>query len=478
MTLLSLQNLSSPELHIGHWIVESGQHWCLLGTTGSGKSRLARLLEEPGELRDHCHQCVFPPLCLCVGFEAQQARLEAELYDDDTDFLDRIDQGHTGMELLQESGADREMIEEMVERFGIGPLLEKGFRVLSSGETRKLLIAQALLARPDLLILDEPFDSLDSSSSQALAAFLASVKEEQPLLLCVNRLQDIQPWNTHLAVLHRGELILQGERGRVLEDGAVRPLFHFASGKPLELPLPITASITFDPLLSLENSRVYYGETVQFQHLHWVLRPGEHTIISGPNGAGKSTLLQLISGDHPQCFNNGVTVFGHRRGSGESIWDIKKHLGLVSGSLHQDYRVQGNVLTVVASGLSDSIGLYRQVSRKEKQLSRQWLAMVGLEVKATVSFRQLSWGEQRLVLIARALIKHPPLLLLDEPTLGLDDRNRFMVLACLERIAGLGASTMLFVSHREDEHLPLFRHQLLFTPAAEVCFVVSPHSVA
>lgn len=367
-TIISVQSLVGRELQIDRWEVVAGQHWCLLGTTGSGKSRLARLLEEPEALGFRCQQYVGPRSCLCVGFESQQARLEAELYDDDTDFMDRIDQGNTGLELLRESGAESGAIEEMVERFGIAPLLEKGFRVLSSGETRKLLIARALLARPDLLILDEPFDSLDPLSVKALAAFLAVVKDEQPLLICASLLQDIQSWHSHVAVLHRGHLLLQGEREEVLQDGAIRSLFHFDSGDLPELPPPPGAPVTFDPLLCLEDCQVHYGETIQFQHLSWVLRPGEHTIISGPNGAGKSTLLQLISGDHPQCFNNGVTVFGLRRGSGESIWGIKKHLGLVSGALHQDYRVPGNSLSVVASGLYDSIGIYRQVSEKKNTL--------------------------------------------------------------------------------------------------------------
>ena len=148
-------------------------------------------------------------------------------------------------------------------------------------------------------------------------------------------------------------------------------------------------------------------------------------------------------------------------------------MGLVSGALHQDYRVPGNALTVVASGLYDSIGVYRPVSDKEKRISRQWLAFIGLQEKADIAFKELSWGEQRLVLIARALIKYPALLILDEPTLGLDDQNRLMVLACLERIAGLGVSTMLFVSHRQDEHLDIFRKHLVFEPDKEALFAIT-----
>lgn len=476
MDLLFIKDLRSKRVLVKSWIVETRQHWCLIGTTGSGKSHLANLLQNPEEVQCTYQQFQHPAFSLCVGMEAQQARLEAELYDDDTNFLGRIDFGHTGLELLHRSGADRDAIRELVSRFKIENLLEKGFRMLSSGETRKLLIVCALLEKPDLLILDEPFEGLDSASVQLLANFLAELKDQQPLLMFVNRLQDIQDWHTHIAVLHKGRLLAQGEKEPVLRAEAIRALFYFDSGLLPELPPPLHAPVVFDPLLRLDNSRVVYENVTQFQNVNWVVRPSEHTIISGPNGAGKSTLLQLISGDHPQCFHNGVTVFGFARGSGESVWDVKKHLGLVSGALHQEYRVPGSALAVVASGLHDSIGLYRKVSEREKELARQWLVFLGLEEKAGVTFRDLSWGEQRLVLIARALIKYPPLLLLDEPTLALDDQNRFMVLACLERIAGLGISTMIFVSHRRDEHLEVFQHHLLFEAGGTgALFTVSSH---
>lgn len=467
MSLLCIEGLRSERVSIRKWIVKSGQHWCLIGTTGSGKSHLAHLLQAAETVSCPFRRFQRPLPCLCVGLEAQQDQLEAELAHDDTDFIDRIDYGRSGMELLRRTGADPDAIRELVGRFGIEGLMDKGYRMLSSGETRKLLIVRALLEQPSLLILDEPFEGLDTASVQFLARFLADLKDEQPLLIIVSRMQDVQDWHTHVAVLHKGSFLALGERERVLRDDAIRTLFYFDAGTLPGLPPAPQAPVCFDPLVYLDNSRVVYDDIIQFCHVNWILRPGEHTIITGPNGAGKSTLLQLISGDHPQCFRNGVTVFGHERGSGESIWDIKKHLGLVSGALHQDYRVPGSSLAVVVSGLYDSIGLYRPVSEGEKQLARQWLDFLGLQDKARDCFRDLSWGEQRLVLIARALIKYPALLLLDEPTLALDDQNRFMILACLERIAGLGISTMLFVSHRQDEHLEMFQHHLHFEPGGD-----------
>jgi molybdate transport system ATP-binding protein len=473
MTVIDIRDLTSKRLSISQWTIETWQYWCLIGTTGSGKSQLANIFQQPEKMTFKYRRFELPPSCLCVGLEAQQVQFEAELYNDDTDFTGQIDHGHTGLELLQQTGADSAAIWRVVGQFNIEYLMEKGFRVLSSGETRKLLIVRALLAKPDLLILDEPFEGLDRVSSQSLADFLVDLKEQQALIMFVSQLQDVQKWHTHIGVLHKGRLLAQGEKNRIMNNDSIQTLFHFDSGKLLELPPTLNAPVTFDPILHMRNCKVRYDEVIQFQNLNWVLRPGEHTVISGPNGSGKSTLMQLITGDHPQCYNNDLTVFGYQRGSGESIWDIKKHIGIVSGSLHQDYRVPGNALTVVASGLYDSIGLYRTVSKKEKRISRQWLAFLGMEKKANIAFRQLSWGEQRLVLIARGLIKYPSLLILDEPTLGLDDQNRLMILACLERIAGMGVSTMLFISHRQDEHPDIFKKHLVFERDKDALFTIT-----
>ena len=179
-------------------------------------------------------------------------------------------------------------------------------------------------------------------------------------------------------------------------------------------------------------------------------------MVTGKNGAGKSTLLQMVTGDCPQCFSNDVTVFGFQRGNGETIWDIKKHIGIVSSDLHRSYRVRSDALTVIASGFFDSIGLYKQISQYQLNIALQWLRILGLEAHQETLFQDLSYGEQRLLLIARALVKSPLLLVMDEPTQGLDDINRIRVLALLEKIATTNASTILYVSHREDEQLPLF----------------------
>jgi molybdate transport system ATP-binding protein len=210
----------------------------------------------------------------------------------------------------------------------------------------------------------------------------------------------------------------------------------------------------------LTECTVRYGGRPVIHDLSFSIAPLQHTLVTGENGAGKSTLLGLITGDCPQCFSNDVTVFGHRRGTGESVWDIKRHLGLVSNDLHRRYTVRCDVLAAVCSGFHDSIGLYDPLSDFQTRLGREWLAAVGMEAKASLPFHSLSYGEQRLVLIARAMVKSPLLLVLDEPTQGLDEVNRDRILSFLTTIETRRHSTLLFVSHRQDEHLPLFRQHL------------------
>jgi molybdate transport system ATP-binding protein len=205
------------------------------------------------------------------------------------------------------------------------------------------------------------------------------------------------------------------------------------------------------PLVQLKRGRVQYGEQVVFENLDLTVFPGEHTLIEGPNGSGKSSLLEMITGDHPQAYSNDLHLFGRRRGSGETVWQIKSHVGIVSARLHRDYRVSASVEEVLLSGLFDSIGLYVQPEPSQRDKAGAWLDWLELGLSPTDSFRQLSFGQQRLVLVARAAIKVPPLMVMDEPTSGLDAENRARVLELVESLCTQRKSTLLMVTHRDDE---------------------------
>ncbi|TXR54667.1 molybdate ABC transporter ATP-binding protein ModF [Reinekea thalattae] len=464
---LSVQLGTQTILNDLNWSIEAGQSWALLGTNASGKSTLAKLIcgeldASKGELTERPHRAI------SVSLENQQAIYEQELYRDDSDFMDRIDHGSSVRQLMEEIAPWSAEHDRLVAQLRLETLLTRGYRLLSSGEARKVMIARALLQQPELLILDEPFEGLDANSREELQQRIKSlIQQGYWLILMVNQLADLGEGFSKLAILDKGRLVYSGDFPEQLEQ-QWQTLTQL-NKQPWQLPERQSKFQLADwpndkPLVDLKQGFVQYDDRFQFRDLDWQLLPGQHTQIAGPNGCGKSTLIGLITGDHPQCYRNDLTLFGYQRGQGESIWQIKKHLGYVSGSLHRDYRVSGNALTAVVSGLTDSIGLYQAVAEQEKALAMHWLDGVGLKHKAQVAFRQLSMGEQRLVLIARALIKQPPLLILDEPTQGLDDFNRYWVLQVIERIIQQGPTTLLFVSHRQDESLSVIHHRLNFLP--------------
>lgn len=464
--MIHIEQLRCGPLQIQQWDHSENESHCILGTNGSGKSLFCALLaNQPIDYQ--ADRFERPQRVSWVSFESQQQLYEKLLYEDDTDFMDQLDYGTSGLALILESGCEPEQARELAKQFNIEHLLERGYRQFSSGEARKVLLLREVLSKPDLLILDEPFEGLDQQSMVDLSTFCQTLIDQgQDLLLVVNRLDDVQPWCQRIDVLHGGHIITSGDQQQIEQSDEVRQLFHFDQVTIERLPgAPNPSAPTLDRLVAMSQCSVKYGDTVQFEPFNWQVKPGEHWIVTGPNGAGKSTLLQLITGDHPQCYSNDMEVLGFRRGQGESIWDIKKHMGLISPALHQDYRAAGNAITAIVSGLYDSIGLYARVSEKEKQLALRWLDLLGLKEQANQPFRQLSWGQQRMILIARALIKKPLLLILDEPTQGLDDLNRHLVLAFIRQLAQSGETTILFVSHRQDERLDVFEHELTFVPS-------------
>ncbi len=486
-TLTCASGLSAGPLELTAWALHRGARAAILGGNGSGKSSLARLLAgalpvQRGKFERPAGTVVW------VSQETQQALYEEELRRDESDLTDIPHDGTPVSELLMEITTDRDAIDAIAASLGLSGKLARGYRSLSSGEGRRVILARAILANPDLLILEEPFEGLDRISREQLRRdIFQHAAADTAVLLLLGHHDDIPPGTQQLGLLDRGRLVIWGEAGDVQANPDWQAAIELVAqpapavpGRRSEFQLP--GWDRSKPLVELHRGTVRHGEALQFTNVDWTLRPGEHTQIAGPNGCGKSTLLHLVTGDHPQCYANDLTVFGFRRGSGESIWDIKRHIGYVSNDLHRNYRVQDNAITTVLSGLTDSIGLYEAVGDAEIHLAQEWLKVMGLSHRANDLFRALSAGEQRLILIARALIKQPPLLILDEPTQGLDDLNRFRMLTLIDRIIGgtdaspdTATTTLLFVSHREDERPTVIRDRLEFSPdrSGNALFTVS-----
>jgi len=464
--LSATRNLTLPALQI-----QAGESWAFVGANASGKSSLARALA--GELAAAKGEVVntFRPVRLSL--EQLQKLVSEEWQRNNTDMLspDEDDTGRTAADIIQEEVRDEARCRQLADTFGITALLDRRFKYLSTGETRKTLLCQALMARPDLLILDEPFDGLDVASRANLAQVLAQLHQQgHTVVLVLNRFDDIPDFIDRVGVLAECELTHVGGREEILAEALVAQLAHSENLQGMALPEADDASAALPPQtprVVLRDGVVSYNDRPVLNHLDWTVQAGEHWQIVGPNGAGKSTLLSLITGDHPQGYSNDLTLFGRRRGSGETIWEIKQHIGYVSSSLHLDYRVSSSVRNVILSGYFDSIGIYQAVSDRQQKLAEQWLQRLGMLAMADTPFKSLSWGQQRLVLIARALVKHPALLILDEPLQGLDSINRQLVRRFVDVLIGEGATQLLFVSHHAEDAPQCITHRLTFVPEGD-----------
>ena len=451
--------------------LHSGESWAFVGANGSGKSSLARALtgELPPLQGRFASDFVRPTR---LSLEKLQKLVEQEWQRNNTDLLSEgeEDTGRTTAEMIQLEVKDDARCQQLAQLFDIEYLLERRFKYLSTGETRKALLCQALMAQPDLLVLDEPFDGLDVASRASLAALLEQLHQQgYTLVLVLNRFDDIPAFVDRTGVLAECNLTHVGARETVLAQALVAQLAH--SEQLAGMAVPEADNPAQQPQLApdaarivLKNGVVSYNDKPVLHGLNWEVKPGEHWQIIGPNGAGKSTLLSLVTGDHPQGYSNDLTLFGRRRGSGETIWDIKQHIGYVSSSLHLDYRVAISVRNVILSGYFDSIGLYQAASDRQRKLADAWLRLLGMATQGDTPFHSLSWGQQRLVLIARALVKHPALLILDEPLQGLDPINRQLVRRFVDILIAQGETQLLFVSHHAEDAPHCITHRLSFVP--------------
>lgn len=456
---MEILNATSNGISIDYFQAQKGQAWVMIGSNRSGIDEFADLLCGAPQ-KVSADRFDLPAKAARVSFKQQQELFEAELKKDETDLIDRIDPGTPARAFIR----NVEKNEALIRIFSMWEHLDKGYRFLSTGQARKLMILSQLTRRPGTLYIQSPFDGLDRDARINLDKALSGLCSSQILiLLFINNMSDVPDWCTHAAFFSGGKIAIQGEKPLVMET--IREQFEtegvaFTGLGDKVYPGSLDQETTHNILVRLKNGRAGYNNKPVFSKLDLKIEKGEHTLISGPNGSGKSTLLHLITGDHPACYKNDLVIFGRKRGTGESIWDIKQKMGMVTPEIHRNYIVPGTALHCILSGLFDSIGLYQKYSQPQEQEARDWLERLKLSDKADTPFRSLGFAQQRLVLIARALIKMPLLLLLDEPTQGLDAKNRNALLDFLENLAQDNLSTIVYITHREDEFRPFFRQHV------------------
>ena len=464
------------------WTIRRGEQWAVTGESGSGKTVLAHTLMGrhfyTGEM-DFLFGTAGGndgPTASRIAMVEQQHKFRSqagatELYyqqrfnASDADKTITVAQelaeyagweGNRGQAVIGlADGAQAKERESWLDSLHIRPLLNKPLIQLSNGENKRVQLAIALLEDPECLILDNPFLGLDTEGRGTLHGIVNRLAAEGMQILLITSSREIPDCITHVGQLEKGRWSFCGPRAGFHHT----TLSHTTSQLNTTILTRLrqaaqddaTAGDHFSVAVKMVNTTIKYGETTILDNINWEVRKGERWNVSGPNGAGKSTLLSLITADNPQAYANEIWLFDRRRGTGETIWDIKRKIGFVSPELHLYFDTGANCFDVIASGLFDTIGLFRPLTAQQEETTLLWMQLLSLQELRTRRLAQLSTGQQRMVLLARALIKNPPMLILDEPSQGLDEEQTAWFRSLVTTLCEAFDKTLIYVSHYRQE---------------------------
>ncbi|NNE76967.1 MAG: ATP-binding cassette domain-containing protein, partial [Pricia sp.] len=340
---------------------------------------------------------------------------------------------------------------------------QQSLKSMSSGEQKKALLSYIFKLRPDFIVLDNPFDNLDADSQADLRLQLGEVSLHISIILLISRKIDLLPFINYFARLRGHEIVVLKNRTEALASEETATLEG-------EIPLPpSTFDIAVNTLVDLKKVNVTYGTKPILKQIDWTIQKGQFWELRGKNGSGKTTLLSMITGENPKGYGQELYIFGRKKGTGESVWDIKKRIGYFTPSMTDKFTGYHSVEHMIISGLNDSIGLYVKPTEVQLRLAKAWLQLIRLYEIKNELFHDLSMGRKRLVMCARAMIKHPPLLILDEPTAGLDDVSASLFVRLVNKFSKESDTTVIFVSHRKEPGLePDFIYQLQMTDEGSV----------
>jgi len=450
------------------WIFVQNEHWAILGGNGAGKSTILRVLAQQiayceGTLRRHpdlqgISQLGWVHLNQPLGLLAQE-----KLMDRWEEYSGKEQEQRTIRNMFSESILTKKESGDLLRLVQLDSKVDRPIRGLSNGEWRKLLLFQSLIESPKLLMLDEPFDGLDQNSKNDFQSLLRELVQHSKLslILVSHRQDELIPEITDVMGLMDGKIAFSGKRNIVLNESNLKKLYSYenkaSDTSKLNRKIIVSHSKNIAnslvPPVKLENVNLYYQDHTVFENFSWTWPTGEHWQVSGPNGSGKSTLVKLIVGEQLQVYSNRVWIFGNRRGSGENIRDLRKRIGIVTPELQMNYRQKITGRKVVYSGFNDSIGYYESISEKQKEIAENWLNQFGLLEIAETAYLNMSYGQQRLFLLARAMVKSPELLLLDEPCQGLDPYQRTKLINEINVLGRSKATQILYISHQIEDKL-------------------------
>lgn len=457
---VSVKTGGKTVLHHISCTIQQQEQWAIIGHSGSGKTTLAHVLQgrifytgscqwhfssnENGRIELVEQQHHFKNRSNTSNFYYQQ-RFNASEADDSITVADALE------------GYDDHL--HWIDLLHLKPLLQKPLLQLSNGENKRLQLAKALLSGPAVLILDNPFLGLDAEGRKTLHAILGTICSKGIHLILITGPAELPGCITHVAILEKGELVSTQNKKDYLQN----PVPVTETRLPdidLLKQLKEPADAAFEWAVKMDDVTIRYGEKTVLDAINWQVKKGECWNVSGPNGAGKSTLLSLITADNPQAYANKILLFDKQRGTGETIWDIKKRIGFVSPELHLYFEQHASCYEVIASGLFDTIGLFRRVSEEQEEKILLWMRLMELTQYRHQRIFQLSASQQRMALLARALVKNPPLLILDEPVQGLDEIQTAFFKTLVNEICQTFHTTLIYVSHYTSDLPECIQHYL------------------
>lgn len=465
-----------------NFVLNDGEQIAIVGPNGGGKTMLVNILTGSHPLLLHDPEYDFSPSTSTSladnikyitfrdayggdndrAYYLQQRWNQTEIDDNTPTVREKLDAAYACAG--EDDDERRAFREKLYEMFNMRALLDKHIVLLSSGELRKLKLTETLFSQPRVLIMDNPFIGLDAVTREQLKRLFATIirQERIQIILVLSKTDDIPGFITHVVEvkgMRVGDKMTREEFVASHPNANTRVLEKEMADAIIGLPYKNNDYNTHE-VAKLNHVSIQYGNRVILKDLDWTVLNGERWALSGQNGAGKSTLLSLICADNPQSYACDITLFGMPRGTGESIWDIKKHIGYVSPEMHRAYQKDIPAIRIVASGLKDSVGLYVKPSEEEYATCRFWMKVFGLEGKENTTFLKLSSGEQRLVLLSRAFVKDPELLILDEPLHGLDNHNRALAKNVIDTFMQRKNKTLIMVTHYEEELPTCIDHKI------------------
>jgi molybdate transport system ATP-binding protein len=442
-------------LHNLNLTVKSGEHWLIAGDSGSGKTILLNVLA--GLLKPvsgsvsidigNAHQGKDVVL-VTAKHHFKDTTNSSNLYYQQRFNSQDADQTVNVLQYLQSKATDAAgpwTVEKVIDLLMLDKLADKALIKLSNGETKRLRLASALLAHPAILLLDDPLAGLDDDTQRRFSNLLQEIIKSGITIIMAGSSFEIPSVITHVALM---------EHGTVVQTLLASDFSPPQQKESLAAPSILLADLLkqhhtnqYEYIVDMKNVNINYGDVDVLSEIDWTVKPGDRWALFGHNGAGKSTLLSLINGDNPQAYANQIVLFDRKRGSGESIWEIKRKIGFLSPELYQYFPTDQTALQVVESGFYDTQGLFRPSQQPKAAKALDWLKALQIEQYARHQLKNMPASAQRLCLLARALIKSPDLLILDEPCQGLDKQQRVDFNQLIDAVVKQTGLTLIYVTH-------------------------------